>query len=90
MLTQILQHVLTMHKIVNRFFVLFCFVSLSVESVEARGVSWVDLGGTWRVAMEGSDQAIDATVPGCIHTDLLAAKKIPDPFFEKTKRRCNG
>ncbi len=24
---------------------------------------------------------LPATVPGCVHTDLLRAKKIPDPFF---------
>lgn len=26
-------------------------------------------------------EAFAATVPGCVHTDLLAAEKIPDPFF---------
>ena len=41
----------------------------------------LDLVGQWRVRREGSDEAIAATVPGCVHTDLLAAGEIPDPFF---------
>jgi len=26
------------------------------------------------------DQVIPATVPGCVHTDLMRAGKIPDPY----------
>jgi beta-mannosidase len=49
----------------------------------ARGepVRWIDLGGKWKVSQVGHAEEIDAQVPGCIHTDLLAAGKIPDPFF---------
>ncbi len=33
----------------------------------------------WRVS--GADlRDVPATVPGCVHTDLLAAGLIPDPF----------
>ena len=39
----------------------------------------VDLGGSWQVAKTGQTDWINATVPGCVHTDLLAAGKIPDP-----------
>jgi beta-mannosidase len=41
----------------------------------------IDLNGSWEFAKEGSEQWLPATVPGCVHTDLLAAGKIPDPFF---------
>src|SRR5580692_10042019 len=41
----------------------------------------LDLGGSWNVAQTGKDEWIPATVPGCIHTDLLAVGKIPDPFY---------
>ncbi|WP_442738463.1 glycoside hydrolase family 2 protein [Streptomyces pseudogriseolus] len=30
---------------------------------------------------EGTGQALPASVPGCVHTDLLAAGLIPDPFL---------
>ncbi|WP_229075098.1 glycoside hydrolase family 2 protein [Actinoplanes sp. DH11] len=37
-----------------------------------------DLSGAWRLTGDGVD--IPATVPGCVHADLLAAGRIPDPF----------
>lgn len=41
----------------------------------------LNLGGScWKAEGEGIDHAIPATVPGCIHSDLLIAGKIPDPF----------
>ena len=39
------------------------------------------LDGAWLVTQAGKDDWLPAVVPGCIHTDLLAAGKIPDPFF---------
>ncbi len=41
----------------------------------------IDLDGQWQLSQTGETQTIPATVPGCVHTDLLAAKKIPDPFY---------
>ncbi|WP_328468444.1 glycoside hydrolase family 2 protein [Actinoplanes sp. NBC_00393] len=37
-----------------------------------------DLSGSWE--LHGDGVAAPATVPGCVHTDLLAAGRIPDPF----------
>ncbi len=47
----------------------------------AAQISRVDLGGAWEVSAAGSNDWFAASVPGSIHTDLLAAKRIPDPFF---------
>ncbi|MER7475522.1 glycoside hydrolase family 2 protein, partial [Micromonospora sp. NPDC000018] len=33
-----------------------------------------------------ADRAVPATVPGCVHTDLLAAGLIPDPFRDDNER----
>ncbi|MFP4105879.1 MAG: beta-mannosidase [Phycisphaerae bacterium] len=41
----------------------------------------IDLSGTWSVKQRGSTEETPATVPGCVHTDLLDAGKIPDPFY---------
>jgi len=41
----------------------------------------LDLGGEWQLYMAGEGVAIPATVPGCVHTDLLAAGRIEDPFY---------
>ncbi|MGO9108119.1 MAG: beta-mannosidase [Thermoguttaceae bacterium] len=67
------------------FFMLFV-VTQSVSSAWADGVARLDLGGAWQVVQEGAGETIPAIVPGCIHTDLLAAKKIPDPFFRDNER----
>jgi len=40
----------------------------------------IDLGGKWTLRRADANERIPATVPGCVHTDLLAAGKIEDPF----------
>jgi len=44
-------------------------------------ISTMNLSGAWEVSDAASNDWFAATVPGSIHTDLLAAKRIPDPFF---------
>jgi beta-mannosidase len=46
----------------------------------------LNLGGAWRVSRKGAEDWIPATVPGCVHTDLLAAGKIPDPFYRDNEK----
>lgn len=38
------------------------------------------LDGEWQFRQCGTDEWLPATVPGGVHTDLLALGKIPDPF----------
>jgi len=46
----------------------------------------LDTGWTLRAAAgpapEGFEAAVPAVVPGCVHTDLIAAGRIPDPFLD--------
>jgi beta-mannosidase len=46
----------------------------------------LSLNGDWQVAQEGRGEWIAAKVPGCVHTDLLAAGKIPDPFYRDNEK----
>ena len=46
----------------------------------------LNLGGEWKVSQAGKDDWIPATVPGCVHTDLLASQKIPDPFYRDNEK----
>lgn len=39
------------------------------------------LDGAWELRKCGSDEVIGATVPGCVHLDLMNAKIIEDPFY---------
>ena len=49
----------------------------------------LNLGGAWQVTQAGAAAAIPAVVPGCIHTDLLAAGRIPDPFVRDNEDRLH-
>jgi beta-mannosidase len=40
----------------------------------------------WQFRETGSGPWLPATVPGCVHTDLRAAGRIPDPFFGTNER----
>jgi beta-mannosidase len=39
------------------------------------------LNGNWLLRQRGTQDWFQAVVPGGVHTDLLAAGRIPDPFF---------
>jgi beta-mannosidase len=41
----------------------------------------IDLGGEWTLRQSEKKELNKATVPGSVHTDLLAAGKIPDPYY---------
>ncbi len=45
-----------------------------------------DLPGPWQFRQVGESEWIAATVPGTVHTDLLANGKIPDPFYRTNER----
>ena len=66
--------------------VLLCSAATARAAQDApAGVTGLDLDGRWTLRQDGKDQAIPATVPGTVHTDLLAAGKIPDPFYGKNE-----
>jgi beta-mannosidase len=45
------------------------------------------LTGAWTFREAGADSWLPATVPGGVHTDLLAAGSIPDPFIGDNEKR---
>jgi len=48
----------------------------------------IDLNGNdWRVKQCGSSRVVSASVPGCIHKDLLRAGLIPDPQFRDQEKQ---
>jgi beta-mannosidase len=47
----------------------------------------LDLGGEWALRQAGKKEMIKATVPGTVHTDLLAAGIIPDPYYRDNENR---
>ena len=47
----------------------------------------IDLCGKWHLAEAGTERQLAATVPGCVHTDLLAAGLIDDPYYRDNENR---
>jgi len=45
----------------------------------------ISLNGKWILEQSGKKLCVPATVPGCVHLDLLNAGKIPDPFYRKNE-----
>lgn len=43
------------------------------------------LSNSWLFRQHGAKEWMKATVPGTVHTDLLANKKIPNPFLERNE-----
>ncbi len=48
----------------------------------------VDLCGPWTLRQADHEETFPATVPGCVHTDLLWAGRIPDPFVKDNELAC--
>jgi beta-mannosidase len=40
----------------------------------------------WTLRQVGEPEPVPATVPGCVHTDLLAAGRIPDPYLDRNEQ----
>lgn len=67
---------------------LIAAVLLLVQAAIAASMQ-VDLTGAWRAQSSNGSVVVNATVPGVIHTDLLAAGIITEPFaaFNELKQR---
>ncbi len=40
-----------------------------------------EIKDNWKFRIIGSEEWLEASVPGCLHTDLLVNEFIPDPFY---------
>ncbi|MBK9208292.1 MAG: hypothetical protein IPL71_08310 [Anaerolineales bacterium] len=50
-------------------------------------ISIQSLTGKWQFQQAGTNEWLPATVPGGVHTDLLAIGRIPDPFVADNEKR---
>lgn len=59
---------------------IFYSVMLSAQTVT------VGLNSDWKFRKRGATEWLKATVPGTVHTDLLANKKIEDPYYRTNEK----
>ena len=47
----------------------------------------ITLAGAWQFRQVGTEEWLPATVPGGVHTDLMALNRIPDPFVGDNEKK---
>ena len=62
-------------------FITFFFLFYSLDSFAQKTVLEQKLHTNWQFQQKGTKKWYKATVPGCIHTDLLANGIIEDPYY---------
>jgi beta-mannosidase len=66
----------------------FCLYSrIRAKIGQTACMQTIDLNGAWTLRQSGKNKKIRATVPGCVHTDLLSAGVIPDPYYRDNESR---
>jgi beta-mannosidase len=63
------------------------FVFSSMTFSAAVAPKSLEISGNWQFRKVGDAQWLPATVPGCVHTDLLDLKLIQDPFYRKNEQK---
>lgn len=56
-------------------------VLIIIVSIQGMAQHVIPLSDNWQMRKAGDQSWMPATVPGCVHTDLLANNAIPDPFI---------
>ena len=74
-------------KTYNSFFILLILLSTGLFAQPGtNNVKTIELNTGWQLKEAGFPITYPATVPGCVHTDLLAKNIIKDPFYRTNER----
>jgi beta-mannosidase len=69
---------------------MFIFSVIFMAGCQKKDPSMVvskEISENWTFRQADKDEWLPATVPGCVHTDLLANKKIEDPFYRLNEHK---
>jgi len=69
-----------------RISIIVILLILSSPTLFSQDMNKIDLGGKWKFRRAGTDQWMNAKVPGCVHTDLMKNGLIPDPFLRDNEK----
>jgi len=68
------------------FALTFLCLATGSEAQNISAMRVMSLNGTWQFHQDGQEYWMPATVPGTVHTDLLANGKIEDPYYRVNER----
>jgi len=66
---------------------IFPLLVLYLQSCSEKSYSKIEINQNWMFSEYGKDNWLPATVPGCVHTDLLNNGLINDPFFADNEKQ---
>jgi beta-mannosidase len=66
---------------------LFFFIAFSSTHLAVSQSASVTLHHNWQFRKLGDSKWMNATVPGTVHTDLMANKLIPDPYYRDNEKK---
>lgn len=64
-----------------------CSVTTKQMLAEKSDFTKTEISTGWEFSQEGKDEWLPAKVPGVVHTDLLAQKKIEEPYFSTNEKK---
>ncbi|MDQ3801567.1 MAG: glycoside hydrolase family 2 protein, partial [Acidobacteriota bacterium] len=67
--------------------ILLFAVNSAAQQLPVAARAQISLNDNWRFREAGKGDWKPATVPGCVHTDLLANKLIEDPFYRDNEKK---
>lgn len=70
----------------NFLLTVFCFTYLLISTNLFPQPRLIELNQNWKFHQVGKAEWYSATVPGCVHTDLLENSLIPDPFYRTNEK----
>lgn len=70
----------------RKIWILSILCVLIFTNARAQTKTEISLNSGWKFREVNKDEWLSATVPGCVHTDLLANKKIEDPFYRDNEK----
>ena len=71
------------------FWLILVLSIFTIENINAQTSAErtkISLNAGWKFRQAGKAEWLPATVPGCVHTDLLANKQIEDPFYRDNEK----
>jgi beta-mannosidase len=75
-----------MKKFVLLILILTFAVAANAQSVSAARTK-ISLDSNWKFREYNKGEWLPATVPGCVHTDLLSNEKIEDPYYRDNEKK---
>jgi len=74
-------------KTIQFLYLLCLLIKSALTSAQITDHVSIEIKDNWKMHRFGNNIWYPATVPGCVHTDLINNKVIPDPFYRDNEKK---